>query len=177
MADDEWQRPFSRIFYKPLVEMIQIVCCWKDIIETTFSCRTLPLIPNGLRAILKLRKCAHCFFATPKSATVRHPTENRTASDENRTASDRQVNFMISFVERKIFSDEFLLFFYFFCEWEWTAERRQVNHDIYRSEPHIYFCCCAKFLALSCWAQVNNITLKNEPHPRTKRTACVDVVN
>ena len=56
--------------------------------DTTFSCRTLPLIPYGLRAILKLRKCGHCFFATPKSASVRHPTKNRTASDENRTASD-----------------------------------------------------------------------------------------
>ena len=25
---------FSRIFYKPFVEMIQMICCWKDINET-----------------------------------------------------------------------------------------------------------------------------------------------
>lgn len=40
-----------------------------------------------------------------------------------------------------------------------------------------FFIVALNFLALSFWTQVNNITLKSEPHPMTKSTACVDVVD
>ena len=50
--------------------------------DATFSCRTLSLIPCGLRAVLIYRNADTLFFTTPKSMCVLHPTENRTASDK-----------------------------------------------------------------------------------------------
>ena len=34
--------------------------------DATFSCRTLSLIPYGLRAVLKLPKCGHSVFRDTK---------------------------------------------------------------------------------------------------------------
>mgnify|MGYP006267849705 CR=1 FL=1 len=52
---------------------------------------------------------------------------------------------MVSFVGCKFFSDEFLMFFFqFFMNKSGPQRREQVNHIIYRSEPHYYFYCFAK---------------------------------
>ena len=46
--------------------------------DTTFSCRTLSLIPYGLRAVLKLAKSGHSVFSQHQN---RRWTEERTASN------------------------------------------------------------------------------------------------
>ena len=73
-ADYEGQRPFFANFlqnvgrHDPNDTPLEIYRR-----DTTFSCRTLPLIHYGLRGISNLPKCGHCFS--------RHPNRRGTSSD------------------------------------------------------------------------------------------------
>ena len=96
----------------------------------TFSCRILYLIPYGLRAVSKLTKCGHLFFATPKSTSELHPTENALLQTKNRTAANRKVHCIISFV-RLNFS-QMRKWSALHIEDKWTA-------TLSRSEPHYSF--------------------------------------
>ena len=56
---------------------------------------------------------------------------------ENRTVSDNQLNFIIYFVGRRFFSEEFCcLFPNFFFEGKWTATLPKVKRNTTKSEPH-----------------------------------------
>ena len=66
--------------------------------DTTFSCRTLSLIPYGLKAVLNLPKSGHSVFREDQNYRVYFIRQkNALHQTKNRTAAGSQVNFMISF--------------------------------------------------------------------------------
>ena len=86
--------------------------------DATFSCRTLPLIHYGLRAVLKLQKRGNSVFRDKQNRRVHYiGQKSALLQTEERTASDSQSNLMIYFVGRRFFSEEFCcLFSNFFFE-------------------------------------------------------------
>ena len=105
-----------------------------------------------------------------------HHTADHTASEWKPYCIGRASELHNFFCPTLFFSYKFLLSFFNFLLWmrvdrkdkgKWAA----IYIKVYRITILLFHYI---FFAFSCWGQVINITLKSEPHPRTKRTAGVE---
>ena len=60
----------------------------------TFSCRTLPLVPYGLRAVWKLTKYGHCLSSRQNRHVYYIRQQNALLQTKNHTALDSQVHYI-----------------------------------------------------------------------------------
>lgn len=133
-TDDERQRKFFTNFLQ--------IACRNDSNYTPseryrwgaiFSCRTLSLIPYGLRAILILTKCGYSVFS-------RHQNR-RMYCIRQKTALHQTVKWTSWFLLSNVNFPQtsFCCLFKKIMNKSGPQRRGQVNRDIYHSEPHYYF--------------------------------------